>query len=314
MKTVVTNLIRVLVVGVCCTGLYAQQEPNYSQYMYNTMTINPAYVGSTDNFNITANYKAQFTGIDGAPETVNPGLETPVTYNVGLGLNITRDALGPSEDLNVDGNFSYSIQLSSQTYLSFGLKAGFRLLNVDFRKGMFNNPNDPAFMNNIDNKFLGVLGAGTYLFSDKWYLGLSTPKLLENNFGNNTSTGSNNIASEQRHYFLIAGSVFNLNSRKSLKFKPTTFVKVTNGAPIEADLTGVFIIQDQVEIGGMYRTGDAAGILLGYNFTNQLRFGYSFDWSFTNTTGKYNSGSHEVMLRYDFIYKGKFKIRSPRYF
>ena len=164
MTKVVTYLVEIIIVFCSAYSIYGQQDPNYTQYMYNTMTVNPAYVGSSDNFNITANYKAQFTGIDGAPETINLGLETPVTYNVGLGLNITRDALGPSEDLNIDGNFSYSINMSERTYLSFGLKAGFRVLNVDFRKGIFDNPNDPAFMNNINNQFLGILGAGAYWF------------------------------------------------------------------------------------------------------------------------------------------------------
>ena len=294
---------------------YAQQDAMYTHYMFNTLAINPAYAGSRDALTVTTLHRSQWVGFEGAPTTQTLTLHSPILNDqLGLGFSVLNDNVGPINTTAFYADFAYKIRLNEKAKLSFGLKGGINLMQGELNTLKLDKSNDNAFAKNVESNLLPNFGFGIYYYTSRWYLGLSTPKLLENNFGNNTSTGSNNIASEQRHYFLIAGSVFNLNSRKSLKFKPTTFVKVTNGAPIEADLTGVFIIQDQVEIGGMYRTGDAAGILLGYNFTNQLRFGYSFDWSFTNTTGKYNSGSHEVMLRYDFIYKGKFKIRSPRYF
>ena len=151
-----------------------------------------------------------------------------------------------------------------------------------------------------------------YYYTDRYYVGLSVPKLLENDFVANTTSGGTNLTSEHRHYFFIAGSVFDLN--ETIKLKPTAFVKVTNGAPVEGDVTASFIFNDKFSIGGMFRTGDAVGILAGINITDQFTLGYSFDWSFTNTTMVYNGGSHEIMLRYDFIYKNEEKIRSPRYF
>ena len=151
-----------------------------------------------------------------------------------------------------------------------------------------------------------------YYFTERFYAGVSIPKLLENNFDLNSTSGTTNLASEKRHYFLIVGSVFDLN--EEIKFKPTAFVKITNGAPIEGDITASFIFNDKFWLGTMFRTGDAVGILAGINLTDQFSLGYSFDWSYANTTFQYNGGSHELMLRYDFIYKTEEKIRSPRYF
>jgi type IX secretion system PorP/SprF family membrane protein len=283
--------------------------------MFNTLAINPAYAGSRDALTVTALHRSQWVGFDGAPITQTLTLHSPLLNDqLGLGLSVLNDKVGPVNTTAFYADFAYKIRINEKAKLSFGLKGGINLMQGELNALKLDESDDNAFANNVESDLLPNFGFGIYYYTPKWYLGLSTPKLLENNFRNNNSTGSNNLASEQRHYFLIAGTVFNLNSRGSLKFKPTTFVKVTNGAPLEADLTGMFIIKDQLEIGGMYRSGDATGLLLGYNFTNQLRFGYSFDWSFTNTTGNYNSGSHEVMLRYDFIYKGKSKIKSPRYF
>jgi type IX secretion system PorP/SprF family membrane protein len=151
-----------------------------------------------------------------------------------------------------------------------------------------------------------------YYYTDRFYAGISTPKLIENKVIVNKGTNTVEMGKEQRHFYAIAGSVFDINN--AIKLRPTSFLKVTPAAPIEADLTALFIFHDRVECGPMFRTGDAFGLLLGYNITPQMRFGYSFDWSFTNKTGRYNQGSHEVMLRYDFIYKDKSKVYSPRYF
>ncbi|MGO4911548.1 PorP/SprF family type IX secretion system membrane protein [Leeuwenhoekiella sp. W20_SRS_FM14] len=307
MTTVVTHIIRFLILVLCCSSLYAQQEINYSQYMYNTMTINPAYAGSSDNFNIIANYKAQFTGINGAPETVSLGLESPVTYNLGLGLNITRDALGPSEELNVDGNFSYSLQLSSQTYLSFGLKAGFRVLNVDFRKGEFDNPNDPLFMNNIDNQFMGVLGAGAYLFSDKWYIGLSTPNFFSQEYYNDESTMVN---TEKLNLYLIGGYIFDVSN--TIKFKPAVLFDYVEGAPMRASLSANFLFLEKFTAGVSYNVDAAVGALAGFQVSDNIFIGYAYDYN-TSDFNRYNDGSHEVLIKFSLARK-RGATFSPRFF
>jgi len=308
---------KILILAIALTAAfssYAQQDAMFTHYMFNTLAINPAYAGSRDALTITALHRSQWVGFEGAPVTQTLTIHSPVNDKIGLGLSVLNDKIGPTQTTSLNGDFSYTIKVSKKGKLAFGLKGGFNLMQGDLNTISLDQKDDISFANNVESEFLPNFGFGLYYYTTKWYVGLSAPKILENDFNANNSAGGTDDSNEQRHYFLIAGTVFNLNKDGSLKLKPTTFVKVTNGAPVEVDLTGMLIIKDKVEIGLMYRTGDAAGVLLGYNFTDQLRFGYSFDWSFANTTGKYNSGSHEVMLRYDFIYKNKAKIRSPRYF
>jgi len=309
---------KIIIIGIALLGgvsTYAQQEAMFTHYMFNTLAINPAYAGSRDALTVTALHRSQWVGFDGAPTTQTLTLHAPVLNDkIGLGLSVLKDKIGPLNTTAIYADFAYKIKVSNKGRLAFGLKGGINLVQGDLNTLQLDDASDQSFSNNIESDLLPNFGFGMYYSTSKWYVGLSTPKLLENKFENSISTTSTQSSAEKRHYFLIAGTVFNLNSDGSIKLKPTTFVKVTNGAPFEADITGMFIIKDKIELGAMFRTSDAAGLLVGYNFTDQLRFGYSFDWSFVNTTFKYNNGSHEVMLRYDFIFNDKAKIRSPRYF
>ena len=171
--------------------------------------------------------------------------------------------------------------------------------------------NDPSFQENVQSQLLPNFGFGMYYSTSKFYVGLSTPRLLENNYSTNTVSAA---AGEKRHFFFIAGTIFPLNEKGTIKLKPTTFIKVTEAAPAEIDITALFYFNDKYWAGPMFRSGDAFGVLAGIDITNQFSLGYSFDWSYGNQTFKYNGGSHELMLRYDFIFKDKHKILSPRYF
>jgi len=309
-KTLIIGLV--LLLGL---SSYAQQDAMFTHYMFNTLAINPAYAGSRDALTITALHRSQWVGFEGAPKTQTLTLHAPVLNDkIGLGLSILNDKIGPLNTTSFYVDFAYKIRVSKKGKLSFGLKGGVNLVQGDLNALALDDASDESFNNSIESNLLPNFGFGIYYYTLKWYAGLSSPKLLENNFNSSVARQGTNTASEQRHYYLIAGTVFNLNKDGKLKLKPTTFIKITNGAPSEADFTAMLIFKDKIEMGVMYRTGDALGLLIGYNFTDQLRFGYSFDWSIVNTTGKYNNGSHEVMLRYDFIYKNKEKIRSPRYF
>ncbi len=309
------KLIAVVIVLLSGLNNYAQQDAMFTHYMFNTLAINPAYAGSREALTVTALHRSQWVGFEGAPTTQTLTLHTPISNDkIGLGLSIFNDKIGPLNTTAFYADFAYKLKVSKKGKLAFGLKGGINLVQQGINTLKLEQVNDASFSNNAENQLLPNFGFGIYYYTSKWYLGLSTPKLLENELKNSTSTTTQQVTNEQRHYFLIAGTVFNLNTDGSLKLKPTTFIKATNGAHSEVDITGLFIINDKFELGAMYRTGDALGLLIGYNFSNQLRFGYSFDWSFSNTTFKYNNGSHEIMLRYDFIYKDKEKIRSPRYF
>ena len=285
----------------------------FTHYSFNTLAINPAYAGTRDALTVTGLHRMQWVSFEGAPVTQTITAHAPIiNQNIGIGLSVLNDKIGPTNNFSFYVDFSYKIKVNETTRLSFGLKSGLNYKKADLNALQLTDPDDPLFLADQKSKLLPNFGFGLYLYNDKYYVGLSIPKLLENNFTENTVSGSVNLASDKKHYFLIGGALFNLNN--DIKLKPTTFLKVTNGAPMEMDFTANFIFRDKFWTGLMYRTGDALGVLAGLNITDQLSVGYSFDWSMTNKTFKYNQGSHEIMIRYDFIYKEKNIIRSPRYF
>jgi type IX secretion system PorP/SprF family membrane protein len=291
----------------------AQQDAMFTHYSFNTLAINPAYAGSRDALTITSLYRNQWTGFDGAPVTQTLTMHSPFFNDkVGMGLSIVNDKIGPVNITSLSMDYAYKIKISKKAKLAFGLKGGVNLMQSKIASLRLDQPDDDLFSRNIESNFLPNFGFGIYYYTTRWYAGASTPKLLENNFNTNTALAITELSKEKRHYYFIAGAMIDL--AENVRLKPTTFVKITNGAPIEADLTALFVFHDKIEAGSMFRTGDGFGLLFGIYLNDQLRFGYSYDWSFTNRTLKYNGGSHELMLRYDLIYKEKAKIKSPRFF
>lgn len=289
---------------------FSQQDAMFTHYMDNTLSINPAYAGSRDALTLLALNRSQWVGFDGAPVTQTFTLHSPVfSPNTGLGLSIINDKIGPLNTTSLFIDFSYRIKFP-KSYLAFGLKSGINLMKIGLSEVPTSDPLDPAFADNLKSSFMPNFGFGIYYYTDRYYLGVSVPKILENNLFDNTV--QQDLIKAVRHYFFIAGTYFNLSD--NIKLKPTTFVKFTPVAPVEVDFTASFIFREKFLAGIMYRTGDAAGALVGIYITPEMYLGYSFDWSMINTTGKYNAGSHEVLLRYDFYIVDKKKIRSPRYF
>ena len=305
-------IIFIVLLGLGLTSI-AQQESMFTHYAFNTLAINPGYAGSRDALTITGLHRSQWVGFDGAPTTQTLTLHTPLMGDqIGVGLSVLNDKIGPMKSTAINGDFAYKLKINSKAKLAFGLKGGVNLIQANLTDLKVNDEQDNSFTNNIKSSALPNFGFGVYYYTTKWYAGISAPKLLNNKL--ETTDNVVNIGTEKRHLYVIGGLMLNLNADETLKFRPTTLIKITEAAPAELDLTGMLVIQDKVELGAMFRTGDAVGLLLGYNFTPQLRLGYSFDWSFVNSTAKYNSGSHEVMLRYDFIYGDKERVKSPRYF
>jgi type IX secretion system PorP/SprF family membrane protein len=301
--------------GFSTLGLWAQQQTMFTHYAFNTLAVNPAYAGSRDALTITGLHRSQWVGFDGAPVTQTLTLHAPVFANkVGAGLSIINDKIGPLNTTSLYGDASYIIPLNSlkTSKLSFGVKAGINLMEARLNDVSTTKDNDDSFTKGIRNQVLPNFGLGAYYTQPKYYLGLSIPRMLNNTLNTVSNVQGATSAEEQRHFFFIAGLLSNLTDK--IKFKPTTFLKVTKAAPIELDLTGMFIFNDKAELGAMFRTGDAVGVLLGYNFMPNFRVGYSFDYSFVNKTIKYNGGSHELMLRYDLAFNQNKIIRSPRYF
>ena len=292
-------------ISVCVS---AQQDPEYTQYMYNTMSVNPAYAGSTGTLEATLLHRSQWVGIDGAPETQSFSIHSPLRNEmIGLGLSVVNDKIGPSNELYVDGNFSYSIPLGYEKRLAFGLKAGMRMLNIDWSKGRYYNNNDVLLNQNIDNQMKLAVGAGIYYYTDKWYLGFSIPSFIENSYYDDVQES---IDYDRLHYYLMGGYVFDLNP--NLKFKPAFLVKAVSGAPLTADISANFMIAEKFVIGGSYRTDDSVSILAGFQISRSFYIGYAFDYT-VSELNKYNDGSHEIILRYQFT-KNQSKIKSPRFF
>ena len=288
--------------------VFAQQDAMFTHYMYNTLWLNPAYAGSREALTITGIHRSQWVGFNGSPTDQSLTLHSPVMNGkLGLGLSVLNDQIGPIKSTLAAIDFAYHLKLNAKSKLAFGLKGMANFYRSNLSSLSLDQQADGAFAQN-NNAILPNAGAGLYYYRERFYAGISTPRLIENKINANGSAK----ATEKRHYFFIVGTVFKLS--KDLKLKPTAFVKATEAAPIEGDVTATFLIKDKINLGAAYRTGDAASILLGCNFTEQFYLGYSFDWSMANTTGKYNSGSHEIMLRYDLIYKSAGKIKSPRYF
>ena len=291
------------------SDVFSQQDPMYTHYMFNTLAVNPAYAGSRGMLNVSGLFRTQWVGLDGSPTTQTAYVHSPfLEKKMGLGLTVVNDKIGPMNQTLFFGDYSYTIQTTEKTKLAFGLKAGFNMLKVgltEVNTGS-NTIADQAFQQDIKNKIAPNFGFGMYYYSDMWYVGVSTPKLIENKYTNSTVSD----AAEKRHFFVIGGYVFKIN--ESVKFKPAILGKFTDGAPASIDLTANFLFREKVWLGGAYRFGDSFSFLVELQVTDQLRVGYSYDYN-TSQLRKVNSGSHEIMLSYDFQFS-RGKIISPRYF
>lgn len=305
MNLKIKNLVGLLLTMFVYVG-FAQQDPQYTNYMYNTMSVNSAYAGSRGHMAIVGLYRTQWVGIDGAPTNQTFSIDTPVGKKVGLGFSILNDELGPSQEFYVDANFSYTIDLADDRRLSFGVKGGVRLLDIDWSKGIYDDP-DAVFQQNINNKLLPTIGAGLYLHSDRSYIGLSVPNFFTDQHYDEISES---VAAERLHFFLIGGHVFDLGART--KFKPAFLVKHVVGAPLIFDLSANFMFNENFRLGAAYRWDDSISGLIGFQLGPKLLIGYSYDYTTTDLTN-YNNGTHEIMLRFEMISKER-KLKSPRFF
>lgn len=287
---------------------YAQQDPQYTQYMYNTNNVNPAYAGSREVLSVFGMYRTQWVGLDGAPDTGVFSVHSPVGERVGLGLTFVNDRIGISDESTISADFSYTIPLSDTYKLGFGLKATAHLLNVDYSKLRLYEQ-DPV-MQNIDSKFSPNIGAGIYLYSDKFYVGLSVPNILETEHYDDNNDIQQSIASERMHGYLISGYVFDLT--EDIKFKPAVLAKAVEGSPLQTDITGNFMFNEKFVLGVAWRWSAAISGLAGFQINDNWFIGYAYDAE-TTKLANYNSGSHEIFLRYEFFKKSK-RMVSPRFF
>ncbi|CAM4121173.1 type IX secretion system membrane protein PorP/SprF [Flavobacterium weaverense] len=288
---------------------FAQQDAQYTQYMYNTININPAYAGSRGAMSIFAMHRTQWVGLDGAPVTNVASINTPLNgTNLGLGVSLINDKIGPTNENTISADLSYTIPTSENYKLSFGIKGTANLFNLDITKlnPVDAFPLDPS-MQNIDNKFSPNVGAGLYLHSDKGYVGFSIPNFIESKRYDDNEIA---IFKEKINYYLMAGYVFDLSP--DVKFKPAVLTKVVAGAPLQLDVSTNFMFIDKFTVGLAYRWSAALSAMVGFQVSDGMYIGYGYDHE-TTRLNNYNSGSHEIFLRYE-IFKNNDKITTPRFF
>ncbi len=276
--------------------------------MYNTQWLNPAYAGTRDLLTVTGIHRSQWVNFDGSPRTQSFSMHAPLEIGkAGAGLNIINDRIGPTRNTMIAADYAYYVRINSKAKLSMGIKAMVNTYNHRVSPLKLDQQQDIAFSQDA-RVILPNVGFGLYYFTKKYYFGLSTPRMIQNKLKKHAYVYSR----VQRHYYVIAGYAYDIN--KDVVLKPTAFIRVTPGAPMEGELTATLVFQEVLNAGLMYRTGDALGFLAGVNVTDQWYIGYSFDWSFANTTGRYNKGSHEIVMRYDFFVKPETKVKSTRHF
>lgn len=304
-----TRAVFLLSLGwVGITQTYAQQDPQYTQYMYNHSNINPAYAGSKEGLQIFGLYRTQWVGLEGAPKTATLSVNTPLgDSGLGLGVSFVNDHLGVMDDNTLSVDLSYAVNLNHDYKLAFGLKGSANLLDVNYSKLHIYNPTDPVAEDDIKNEFSPNIGAGLFLYSDKAYVGLSAPHLLTRSRYDDNEVKT---LRQKMHLYLTGGYVFDLNP--NLKFKPVAMVKMEQGSPLQVDISANFMFLDKFTLGAAYRWDAAVSGLVGFQISENIMVGYSYDAE-TSKLARYNSGSHEIFMRFSLFNSYK-RVAAPRFF
>ncbi|MEP2279599.1 type IX secretion system membrane protein PorP/SprF [Maribacter sp.] len=307
--------ITVLLISASSWFVRGQQDAQYTQYMYNTIAVNPAYAGSRGVLSIAALHRSQWVGLDGAPTTQTINVHSPISKRLGLGVSIVNDEIGngTNQDTYFDAVFSYTIPTSEEGKLSFGLKAGGHFLNIDFNRLRNYDPSNAAVgQMNIDKKFSPNFGAGIFYHAKQFYAGLSIPNFLETEHFDSTGSSNSYLAQERMNWYFITGYVFDINP--DLKLKPALLFKAVEGAPLQADISGTVLLNNTFSLGAAYRWDAAISALVGFHLNEKLMLGLAYDREITelgNTS--FNDGSFEIFLRFEFFSERR-KILTPRFF
>ena len=292
---------KILTLLVCFLGSYtafAQQDAQYTQYMFNPLSYNPAYAGSRGGLSLMGLYRYQWAGIEGAPRNINIGVHSPLATNMAAGLYLENDVIGIHNSFNLYGSYAYHIPIANDSKLSLGLQAGIQNYTADWSKIDPNDIDDPTDPSISDNGQLGMqkklspnFGLGAYYYADKYFVGVSVPHLLKGTLDN-----LQQLSQREQHYFVSGAYVFSLTEQ--LDLKPTVLLKAANHSPLEADINLSLLVNKAIWIGAGYQTTDGMAFNAAYQFKNGLRIGYAYDLTLSKLAN-YSSGSHEIMLGWD---------------
>jgi type IX secretion system PorP/SprF family membrane protein len=283
----------------------AQQDPLFSQYYFNPLTINSGYAGARNSLNATFIAREQWVGVEGRPRTHSFSMHSPLqNESIAFGFTFMRDQVGPVQSTVVAGDIAYRFKVSKKARLALGLKGGVNMFAAELSELEGTDPNDLNFAQNLQNTPLPNFGVSAYWWSEEFFLGLSAPRLIENQIPSGTDMIQNQ---EKRHFFLMGGYTFPMS--EDVKFQPTFLSRYVSGAPVSVDLNANFYIHDWLWLGASARLGDSFGLIAAFRLSDQFRIGYSFDFQ-TNQLVNYTTGSHEFMMSYD-IQFGKNRLRYP---
>ncbi len=290
----------------------AQQQSSFSHNMLNMQSYNPGYVGTREAISITALYRNQWVGFEGAPTTQTLNIHAPMRRkNISVGLSLINDKIGPIRNQSISSDIAYKIRFNSENFLSIGIKMGATIQSNNVRNLQHNDNNDAVINIKNTSRTLLNIGTGFYYYSKKYYIGASITNLVRNDINN--STGHKQSRSSQvMHGWLVAGTYFDISH--AIEFKPTTTLRILKNAPLQVELNGTFIFNQKLTAGLLYRSGDGIGALAGIYINPSLYVSYAYDYSIENKTGIYNQGTHELLMTYDLYNSPKIRIHSPRYF
>ncbi len=298
----------IVFLGAEVNQIKAQQDPMFTQYMFNTLTINPAYAGSREMLSLMVLGRQQWVGFEGAPSTATFTGHLPVYKNMALGASLIYDSYGPVNQTSFFIDYAYHLKMSDKLKMSLGLNGGFNNYAIDYTGLNKTYSNDEAYYNANEQALLSNFGFGVYLYSQRFYLGLSAPRIMENLFEDESESYGN--GKEIRHYYGMMGIVFQMNSHFILR--PSIMTRVAQGSPFSVDFNVNTVLYDKFWLGAMYRLKESVGGIVQFQINKQVKFGYAFDLN-TNQLSSYHSGSHELMLNYEFNFN-KERVINPRYF
>lgn len=303
MRMINKYILTIALVAISSVAM-SQQELMFTHYMHNKSLVNAGATGSSNVITFMAFHRSQWATFDGAPTTQNLSFQMPLkAQNLGLGLDIFNDQLGPVKNLGINTNYAYHLKINHDARLGLGLRFGLNQYSNNLSRLKIVEDNDVAFNQDIEGKISPNIGFGAFFYDRNYFLGVSVPKFMRNGFDIKDSVGTRyTISRDEYHYYFMGGVTIDLNKGGEIQLQPFTLIRMAEGAPVQADIAANLIFKKQLSTGLFYRTGDAIGLLLGYTFREAFTIGYSYDMSFRNATYRYNGGSHEVMLKYGIVH------------